>query len=129
MKMKDGEEIDSKYRWVVADALAGIGALVVILLGTSFYWLLSGAVVNAFSQILAPNYWASLSNVFPPALMGKGAFAMGFLSNIPSAIGPLISSLLIGRFGWNGFFMIMVFLAGMGIFLSVLAFYSNSIKT
>ncbi len=114
---------------VVADALAGIGALVVILLGTSFYWLLTGAVVNAFSQILAPNYWASLSNVFPPALMGKGAFAMGLLSNIPSAIGPLISSLLIGRVGWNGFFMIMVFLAGMGILLSVLAFYSNSIKT
>ncbi len=107
---------------MIADVLVAVGALMIIFLGPmSFIWLVIGAVINAFSQILAPNYWASLSNVFPTALMGAGAFALGLLSNIPSAIGPLTSSFLIDRIGWNGFFAIMVVLAGVGVFLNISA--------
>lgn len=107
---------------IVADVLVGIGALMIVFLAPrSFTWLMIGAIINASSQILAPNYWASLSNVFPIALMGMGAFAMGLLSNIPSAVGPLASSFIINSVGWNGFFTIMVLLGGMGVLLNMLA--------
>lgn len=107
---------------MIANVLVGVGALIIIFLGPrSFTWLVIGAIINTSSQILAPNYWASLSNIFPIALIGAGAFALGLLSNIPSAVGPLTSSFLINGIGWNGFFAIMVVLAGIGIFLNISA--------
>ncbi len=111
---------------MVANVLVGVGALTIMLLGPhSFAWLIVGAIINAFSQILVPNYWASLSNIFPIALMGKGAFAMGLLSNIPSAVGPLVSSFMINGIGWLGFFLIMVILSIVGVFLNMLAAHSE----
>ncbi len=112
---------------MMANILAGIGALIMIFLGSSsFIWLMVGATINTFSQILAPNYWASLSNVFPTALMGTGAFAMGLLSNVPSAIGPLISSFMIDKIGWDGFFALIVLLSGVGVILNILAAHSKT---
>lgn len=107
---------------MLANVLVGVGASIIMFLGPySFAWLIIGAIINAFSQILAPNYWASLSNIFPIALMGTGAFAMGLLSNIPSAVGPLVSSFIINGIGWPGFFLIMVLLSIFGIFINILA--------
>ncbi|WP_051962850.1 MFS transporter [Mesoaciditoga lauensis] len=105
---------------LIANVLVGAGALLMLCLGSrSFGWLIVGAIINTFSQILAPNYWASLSNIFPPALIGVGAFALGLLSNIPSAVGPLISSWMINQTGWNGFFVVMIALAIVGILLGL----------
>ncbi|QRF75357.1 Na(+)-dependent inorganic phosphate cotransporter [Thermoplasmatales archaeon] len=106
----------------IADALMGIGALLMILIGQfSYYDLMIAVVINAFLMMLPPNYWASTGSVFPLAIMGSAAFGMGLISNSADAIGPLVSSILVPDFGWDGVFLIMVALSIIGIGICFMA--------
>ena len=104
----------------IADAMMGTGALLMILIGdVSYYYLVIAVMINAFLMMLPPNYWASTGSVFPLAIMGSAAFGMGLISNSADAIGPLVSSVLVPDFGWNGVFLIMVVLAFIGVGINV----------
>jgi MFS family permease len=104
----------------IANAMMGTGALLMILIGdVSYYYLVIAVMINAFLMMLPPNYWASTGSVFPLAIMGSAAFGMGLISNSADAIGPLVSSVLVPDFGWNGVFLIMVVLAFIGVGINI----------
>lgn len=97
----------------IADALMGIGALLMLLFGgISYEWLMLGAVINGFLMMLPPNYWALPATVFPAYLVGAGAFGMGLISNSADAIGPIVSSLFTND--WSLVFGIIVAISFMG---------------
>ena len=107
-----------------ADALMGIGALLMILTApVSYYAIVVAAVINGFLMMFPPNYWALPGNIFPSAIIGAGAFGMGLISNSADAIGPLVSSLL--RSHWDAVFIIMAAVALAGIIVNIYISHAN----
>ncbi len=110
----------------ITDIIMGIGALMVLYLAPISYGLfLISAIVTALLMMIPPNYWATPGVVFPVATMGAGAFAMGVISNSTSAIGPVVSSIMVPTFGWNGVFWIMAILSLIGVAIN---YWAASLK-
>lgn len=98
----------------VSNALMGIGALLMVLIGSmSIYAIMGAAVVNAFMLMIPPNFWALPDSIFPTALVGAGAFGIGLISNSADAIGPLVSSVLTSS--WDLVFGIMAGFSLLGV--------------
>ena len=107
-----------------SNALMGLGALLIILVGSvSYYLLLAAVVMNACMLMIPPNFWALPDTVFPMAIMGAGAFGMGLISNSADAIGPLVSSVLTSD--WNLVFGVM---AGISFFGVIYCFLLSKLK-
>ena len=106
----------------LANVFIIVGALMILYIAPiSYPLLLLSALVVACTMATPPNYWASPCNIFPVATMGAGAFAIGVISNSVSAIGPVVSSIIIHTVGWNGVFWVMVGLAAVGLGVNYLA--------
>ena len=106
----------------ITNILMGIGALMVLYLApVSYSWFLIAAIVIAFMMAIPPNFWATPASVFPLASVGAGAFGMGVISNSTSAIGPIVSSILVPSLGWAGVFWLIVILAILGVGVNILA--------
>lgn len=106
----------------VANFVMAVGALMVLYLApVSYTMFLISAIVVAFIMAIPPNYWATPTSVFPLATAGAGAFGMGVISNSTSAIGPVVSSVLVPTFGWSGVFWLMALLSLAGIGVNVIA--------
>lgn len=109
----------------LANGFIILGALMILYLAPlSYAWLLLSALVVAGTMATPPNYWASPCNIFPVATMGAGAFAIGVISNSVSAIGPVVSSVIIHTIGWPGVFWVMVGLAAVGLGVNFLAMHT-----
>ena len=106
----------------LGNLLMAVGALMVVYVAPgSPALLLVSAVVLAFLFMIPPNYWATPAAVFPLATVGAGAFAMGAISNSTSAIGPVVSSILVPTFGWSGVFWLIAIIALVGVGINVIA--------
>jgi MFS family permease len=106
----------------LGDLLMAAGALMVLYLApVSHALLLVAAIVLAFLFLIPANYWATPGAVYPLATIGAGAFAMGVISNSTSAIGPVVSSILVPTFGWSGVFWIMAILSLVGVGINAIA--------
>lgn len=102
----------------VAEICMGLGAFLIITLGgTSYYLIISAAMVNGFLMMFPPNYWALPGVVFPAAVVGAGAFGMGLISNSADAVGPLVSSALTAH--WIVVFGIMVAISFVGVAINL----------
>ncbi|WP_449462313.1 MFS transporter [Tardisphaera miroshnichenkoae] len=100
----------------VADLAMGLGALLMFTLGRSSLTILIGAAtINGFLMMLPPNYWALPDTVFPPEMVGAGAFAMGLISNSADAFGPVVSSFLSSNWALVFSIMVVISFAGIGI--------------
>ncbi len=103
----------------VTNILMAIGSLMILYLApqsSSLFFL--SIIFMALLMMIPPNYWATPGNIFPVATMGAGAFAMGVISNSTSAIGPVVSSVMIPTFGWSGVFWIMAILSIIGVLIN-----------
>lgn len=101
--------------------IMGAGALMVLYLApVSYSWFLIAAIVIACMMAIPPNFWATPASVFPLATVGAGAFGMGVISNSTSAIGPIVSSILVPSLGWSGVFWLIVILAIIGVGINIL---------
>lgn len=106
----------------VTNIIMGAGALMVLYLApVSYSWFLVAAIVIAAMMAIPPNFWATPASVFPLASIGAGAFGMGVISNSTSAIGPIVSSILVPSLGWSGVFWLIVILALIGVGINILA--------
>lgn len=106
----------------LVNVVMAAGALMVLYLAPLSYSLfLVSAIVMAFIMAIPPNYWATPSSVFPLATVGAGAFGMGVISNSTSAIGPVVSSILVPSFGWSGVFWLMALLSIAGVGINAIA--------
>lgn len=105
----------------ITNILMGAGALMVLYLApVSYSWFLIAAIVIAFMMAIPPNFWATPASVFPLASVGAGAFGMGVISNSTSAIGPIVSSILVPSLGWSGVFWLIAILAILGVGVNIL---------
>ncbi|MGC9271291.1 MFS transporter [Acidiphilium sp.] len=106
----------------LTNLVMAVGALMVLYLAPISYGMfLISAIVVAFIMAIPPNYWATPASVFPLATVGAGAFGMGVISNSTSAIGPVVSSIMVPTFGWSGVFWIMAILSIAGVGVNLIA--------
>lgn len=106
----------------IANIIMAAGALMVLYLAPVSYSLfLFSAIVISFMMAIPPNFWATPASVFPMATVGAGAFGMGVISNSTSAIGPIVSSVMVPSLGWSGVFWLMVALSIVGVIVNLIA--------
>lgn len=119
--------VNARLKVITAtNLIMGAGALMVLYLAPlSYSWFLIAAIVIACMMAIPPNFWATPASVFPLATVGAGAFGMGVISNSTSAIGPIVSSILVPSLGWSGVFWLIVILAIIGIGVNILAMYTT----
>lgn len=117
------EVLNARLKIIIAgNIVMGLSALLYITIGhLGFGAMVVTVLFNAAMWLIPPNYWATPGTVFPVALMGAGAFAMGLISNAGSPIGSFISSGLLPALGWNGVFILMAAICFVGIFINIWA--------
>jgi len=100
---------------IIGNILMALAAILLITVGrSSFDALILVGILFEFMWFVSPNYWATPGVVYPTALMGAGAFAMGLISNAASPVGSFASTAILSM-GWNGVFVLMAIICIIGI--------------
>lgn len=115
-----GDRFGRKRLYVVGLVLFGATSIAIGLSGSIGAVLLFRALQGVSAALLMPQTLALLRATFPRERFGMAVGIWGGVSSVAIAGGPLVSGLLVDRFGWEWVFFINAPIAIAGVVVSVL---------
>lgn len=106
-----GDQIGHRRVLLGGIALFGFASLLCALAGDLRQLLLARAVQGIGAAILLALTVALVRDTVPKERMGSAMGLLGTMSAVGTALGPSLGGVLIGSFGWQGIFLVMLPLA------------------